>query len=397
MASEVGGVGGMVNDTGDQGSWEGQGGAVLIVDDSERSREMLCKLLEGSGYDVQVASGGEEALEMIADSPPDIVLLDVLMPDIDGLEVLSRLRADPATAELPVVMVSALDQVQQMVMALERGANDYLTKPADIMILLARIRTQLKLKQLQDQRRRDLQRLRELDALKDRFLQIAAHDLKNPLSHVLLGAGLLREADLSTPEGVAEFNNIVDFMELAAEVMKDIISDFLDFRALQTGSLALQVAPTDLNDLAHRIVRQYSLSAERRGIVLEADLDPDLPGCQADSNRLAQAASNYVSNAIKFSPDGTHIVVRTLLTEEGFLRLEVDDNGPGISEEEMPLLFEEFARLSNRPLGGEKSSGIGLSIVRRLVELHGGRVGAKRREEGGMRFWFEIPQEPPAE
>jgi two-component system sensor histidine kinase/response regulator len=378
------------------GDWEGQGGVVLIVDDSEKARETLATLLDAGGYDIQMASGGEEALQMIASAPPDVVLLDLMMPDVDGLEVLERLRAHPATAELPVIMVSAFDDAQQVVMALGRGANDYIPKPCDMMILLARVRTQLKLKRLQDQRRRDIQCLRELDALKDRFLQIAAHDLKNPLSHITLGAGLLREADLSTPQGRAETEGIIDLMELAAQVMQTIISDFLDFRALQTGSLALRVEPVALNDLARRIARQYSLSAEKRQIVLELALDPALPECQADPDRLTQAISNYLSNAIKFSPDGAQVILRTRLTEGGFLRVEVEDDGPGISEEEMPLLFEEFARLSNKPLGGEKSSGVGLSIVRRLVELHGGRVGAERHAEGGMRFWLEIPPEPPA-
>jgi two-component system sensor histidine kinase/response regulator len=380
----------------DPGDWEGQGGVVLVVDDSEWSRGILASLLDAAGYEVQTASGGAEALRLIARTPPDIVLLDLMMPDVDGLEVLERVRANPATVELPVIMVSAFDQARQVVMALERGANDYIPKPCDMMILLARVRTQIKLKQLQDQRRRDIQRLRELDAFKDRFLQIAAHDLKNPLTHITLGAGLLRETDLSTPQGRTEFEGIIDFMELAAQVMQTIISDFLDFRALQTGSLTLHPEPIALNDLVRRIVNQYSLSAEKRQIVLGAALDPALPECQADPDRLTQAISNYLSNAIKFSPDGTQVILRTRPAEGGFLRVEIEDNGPGIPEEEMPLLFEEFARLSNKPLGGEKSSGIGLSIVRRLIELHGGRVGAERRAEGGMRFWLEIPPEPPA-
>jgi signal transduction histidine kinase len=375
--------------------WDDQGGVVLIVDDSKKARETLRDMLGDSGYEIRMASGGKEAIQYIAEDPPDVVLLDLLMPDVDGLEVLERIRNNPATAELPVIIVSALNNTRQIVMGLEHGANDYLPKPCDTMILLARVRTQIKLKRMQDQRRYRIRRLRELDALKDRFLQIAAHDLKNPLSHIMLGVGLLREANLSTLQGRTEFENIVDAMELAATTMKTIISDFLDFQALQTGLLVLRMENVELNELIQRILYQYSLVAETRQIVLEADLDSTLPECEADPNRLAQAVSNYISNAIRFSPDGSRIVVRTTATIEGFLRFEVEDNGPGIPEEEMALLFQDFTRLSSKPTDDEKSSGVGLSIVRGLIELHSGRVGADRRAGGGMRFWFEIPPHPP--
>lgn len=369
---------------------------VLVVDDNPDICFTLSRYLQEGGYLVRVANSGQEALATIAADPPDVVLLDVILPDQNGLEVLERLRTDPVTAELPIIMATVLNDSEEVVRGLELGANDYITKPVDLPVLLARVRIQLNFKRLQDQRRHDLQRLRELDALRNKFMQIAAHDLKNPLSQIVLGIDMLPDSDISTPEGRAEFEQLVELIGAAAQMMQDIINDFLDVQALQAGSLELRIQPTSLNELAERIARQHRLYTESKNISLELALTPDLPLCQADPDRLAQAIGNYVNNAIKFSPEGALVTIRTICGERGqSLRLEVEDQGPGISEDEIPLLFQEFVRLSAIPPGGERGSGLGLSIVKGLVELHGGRVGVESRVGVGSCFWFEIPLIPP--
>jgi two-component system sensor histidine kinase/response regulator len=363
---------------------------ILVVDDSHEGNRVLCVLLGHEGFLVKSAYGGQEAIEMILDDPPDLVLLDVMMPEIDGLEVLRRIRENPETMELPVIMVTALGDTQDVIEGLELGANDYLTKPPQFEILAARVRTQLKLKRLQDQRRQDILRLRELDALKDKFLQIAAHDLRNPLNNIVMSAELLDEHKEEFAQIDSEFKRILRMVRMSIRMMQSIINDFLDLQAMQSGQLELERERTSLNDVIDQVLLQFSSYAEQKDVYVQSDLDHDLPDCFADPDRLMQIASNLIGNAIKYSLPGGSVIV-TSRPRDGYLRVEVQDDGPGIPEEEMPLLFTPFSRLSNKPTGGEKSSGVGLSIARHLVELHEGTIGADSEAGIGSIFWFEIP------
>jgi two-component system, sensor histidine kinase and response regulator len=363
---------------------------ILVVDDSHEANRVLCVLLGHEGFLVKSAYGGEEAIEMILDDPPDLVLLDVMMPEVDGLEVLRQVRQHPETVELPVIMVTALGDTQDVIQGLELGANDYLTKPPQFEILAARVRTQLKLKALQDQRRQDILRLRELDALKDKFLQIAAHDLRNPLNNIVMSAELLDEHKEEFAQIDPEFKRILKMVRMAIRMMQSIINDFLDLRAMESGQLELQREQTSLNYVLEQALLQFGSYAEQKEVDVRSDLADNLPDCFADPDRLMQIASNLIGNAIKYSHLGGSVVVTSRL-HDGCLRVEVQDDGPGIPEEEMPLLFTPFSRLSNKPTGGEKSSGVGLSIARHLVELHQGTIGAESEAGIGSTFWFEIP------
>lgn len=363
---------------------------VLIVDDSDQVRTLLKRVLEDEGHYVVVASNGVEALSAISEMRPDLVLLDVMMPVMDGLSTLRRLRSEPDTAELPIIMVTALDTVDQVVRGLELGANDYLTKPIQIEVLMARVRTQLKIKRLQDQRVEAIRSLREMDALKDKFLQIAAHDLRNPLANITLGLEWLGALDVSGTGQDEKYAEVMTMMRMSTGMMKSIVNDYLALQALRSGSVRLQLAPTDINEVVRETVEQYQPYIERKRVNLDFDLEADLPSCQADPRHVAQIVSNLVSNAVKFSPEESEVRIRTR-ARSNLVRIEVQDTGPGILEEEMPMLFKEFARLSNSPTAGEHSSGVGLAIVKHLVELHGGRVGAESRRGEGSTFWFELP------
>lgn len=363
---------------------------VLIVDDSDQVRALLKRVLEDEGHRVKIASNGVEALSVVSEEVPDLVLLDVMMPVMDGLSTLRRLRSEPSTTELPVIMVTALDTVDQVVRGLEMGANDYLTKPIQIEVLMARVRTQLKLKRLQDQRLQDIKSLRELDVLKDKFLQIAAHDLRNPLANITLGLEWLGVLDVGTTGQAEKYNDIMGMMRSATGMMKSIVNDYLALQALRAGTVRLKIAPTNVNDVIRETVEQFEAYIERKRIKVDFDFDRNLPICQTDPRHLSQIVSNLVSNAVKFSPEGSEVHIRTRVRTDT-VRVEVQDTGPGILEEEMPLLFKEFARLSNYPTGGEHSSGVGLAIVKHLVGLHGGRVGAESKSGEGSTFWFELP------
>ncbi len=363
---------------------------ILVVDDDQGIRKILTTALKGDEFHVYEACDGLEALEIMKQDPPDLILLDVLMPRMNGLETLQAIRKGASRVELPIIMLTVLDQVEDVVQALEAGANDYVVKPSRIEILLARVQTQLALKRWHDQCQTAITHLKRLDAAKDQFLQIAAHGLRNPLNIVMAGAALLSDMFAEIESADPEIERVIKMVEDSATTMQTIIDNYLDFQAIQAGQIELTLQDASLNDLVQTTVERFHDYAERKRICLSTELEPDLPSLRADPDRLSQAINNFVGNAIKFGPPDTHVIVRTS-REGNALRFEIEDSGPGIPEDELPYLFEEFARLSNKPTGKERSSGVGLSISKHLIELHGGKVGAKSEVGVGSLFWFELP------
>jgi two-component system, sensor histidine kinase and response regulator len=358
-------------------------GSILVVEDDQPSRELL-RVILGYEHDVQTAHNGETALNLIRENDFDLVLLDIMMSGINGLEVLRILRADASTVDLPVILVSALKESEIMVEGLEAGASDYITKPIDPPVLLARVRTQLKMKHLTDERNRHIAELERAEILRTQFTRIASHDLKNPLHNLSIATALLKD-DMGDNEQV---HQILTMLDLTVENMHHIIEDFLDVVAIQSDVLELRPDVLALVDVMNNVAMQYEIAAEDKNIRLRIR---DKSGhVVADSARMVQIVNNLVSNAIKYSPPDSTVAMWTEIHGER-LRLCVQDEGPGIPEAERYKLFTEFGKLSTRPTGNETSTGLGLWIVRHLMEKQGGTVGATFPEDGGSIFWLELP------
>jgi signal transduction histidine kinase len=353
---------------------------ILIVDDTPANISVLLDALAGTGHQLLVAEDGEDALEQMTRSVPDLILLDVMMPGIDGYETCRRLKARPETRDIPVIFMTALHDTSEKVKAFGAGAVDYITKPVQHEEALARIQAHLTLRRL----RRELER--EL-ALKERFMRIAAHDLRNPLCLILISGEMARRKGASGP--LAEQLENIDN---SARQMRRIIDTFLSGQrgaAFEGG----QPGRTDLNLIAAAVKAQNQPAAERKEILMDLELADALPPVAGDPGHAYQALTNYLSNALKFLPPGGRITIRTTV-DEVRARCAVIDNGPGVPPAERDRLFTEHARLSNRPTAGEESTGLGLSIVKQLIESEGGRVGARFPAAGGSVFWFELPVAP---
>jgi signal transduction histidine kinase len=350
---------------------------LLIVDDNPDNLDMLSRRLVRLGYKVELADGGQKALEMIGTQKYDLVLLDIMMPEIDGMQVLTTIRKTQSIADLPVIMATAKNQSNDVVEALKLGANDYVTKPIDFPVLVARMQTHLT--------------LRNLSRLKDEFLRIASHDLKNPLWSVQTAAQMVEEL---VPVGEVMTEQAARMLMMVAkqtQEMQRIVEDFLDFQAAEDGQLTLVLEKTNLNEIARRVVEINQDYAQRKGAELSLELETDLPYIKADGARLSQVANNFVGNAIKFSPKGSGMAVIRTRSENDLVVLEVSDAGPGLKEDDLAKAFGKYARLSNRPTGGEKSSGLGLAICKQMIEMHGGQVGVRNNPGGGATFWFSLP------
>ncbi|MBX7244218.1 MAG: GAF domain-containing sensor histidine kinase [Candidatus Sumerlaeaceae bacterium] len=238
-------------------------------------------------------------------------------------------------------------------------------------------------------------KLERLGRQKDEFLAIASHDLKNPLSVVGMSAQLMYD-DLAPGTTLTEVHHgMLGSISRQAGTMKRIILDYLDFQAMEDGQLKLTLALADFNALVREAVESNAAYASSKNSSITFEPADGLQPINLDAPRIQQVALNFIGNAVKFSPQGSEIIVRVLPTEDG-VRFEVSDSGPGLTDEDFRNVFQKYAKLSSKPTGGEKSSGLGLAICKQLVELHGGTCGVFNNEDSGATFWFELPGNPPA-
>jgi two-component system, sensor histidine kinase and response regulator len=352
---------------------------ILIVDDTPANLGVLVETLGAANYRVMVAEDGEEALAQTVQTEPDLILLDVMMPGIDGFETCRRLKAREGTRDVPVLFMTALNETADKVKAFAAGGVDYITKPIEHEEALARVRTHLALRRLRKELETQL-------ALKERFMRMAGHDLRSPLCLILMAAELGRRqaARPGTPPPVKYLDNIAE----SATQMRRIIDTFLELR-MPSGNGAAK-GTVDLNLLGDAVIRQHAPAAERKQITLAAELAPTLPLARCDAVLAYQAFANLTSNALKFTPPSGSVTLRTRAAGDR-VRVEVHDTGPGVPAAERDQLFREHSRLSPRPTGGEESHGLGLSIVKHLIESQSGAVGAEFPNGSGSIFWFEVP------
>jgi len=310
---------------------------------------------------------------------------------MDGLEVCRRLKADPALRGIPVIFLTASNEMEHLVRGFEVGAVDYITKPFNAPELLARVRTHL---ELQHARRR----LREMNEEKNEFMGIAAHDLRNPLSAILgfaemisedanaLASGAVKDLKACAPDLDGHGRKIGE----TAARMAAMVQNLLDANRIERGEMKLNLAPADLAAALHQVIETQRPLAAAKQQVIHLDTDSAPAIVLVDGTVTVQVLENLVSNAIKYSPPGREIFVRLKKHASG-VRVEVQDQGPGLSAEDQKKLFGKFARLSAKPTGGEHSTGLGLSIVKKMVEAMDGKVWCESELGRGATFIVEFP------
>ena len=355
---------------------------ILAVDDEPANLLLLQRLLQRE-YRVICSPNGQTALDILAQTPIDVVLLDIMMPHMNGYEVLKTIRANANTSDIPVILVSAMADAKDVAQGLEIGANDYITKPIDPEVTGARVQTQIALKQLQDDRKKVIQELQAAQIMKDNLLRIASHDLKGPLMNVQLVASLFRRIEDKFPAT----KDWLDALEASVSTMQTVIEDFLDTAAMNSSMVDVKLEPVSINKVVNSLITLYQAHAEKKDIRIEAlDCEGDI---LADAARFQQALGNLISNAVKYSP--LHTTIRIwVIREANAVHICVGDEGPGIPVEERSRLFTQFGKLSTRPTDGEHSTGLGLWIVKHMINLQGGEVGVDCPPEGGSVFWVQM-------
>jgi len=358
---------------------------ILIVDDNPSNLDLLGRMLREHSHHVRAVTSGRRALETAQISPPDLILLDISMPEMDGYETCRRFKADPGLAVIPVIFISALDDVLDKLKAFSVGGEDYITKPFQAEEAMARVDHQLRILTLQRELREQNEKLKFLNEQKNQFLGIVAHDLRNPLSGIVLTAQMI--------DGEEDLERIwKDAQRIYKEGMDMnlLIGRFLDVVAIESGRVRPEPESLEPSTLLKERAYRHEASARAKGLCLELVLPESEPQVWADPKFVAEILDNLLSNAVKFSPAGKAITLRLEGTQHEVV-LSVEDQGPGLTEEDRKRLFGRFAVLSAKPTGGEKSTGLGLSIVKHMVDAMSGRIWVESEPEKGAAFRVALP------
>jgi signal transduction histidine kinase len=316
------------------------------------------------------------------------VLLDVMMPGIDGFEACRRLKKAYGDDCAPIIFITAKNESDDVVEGLSAGGADYLPKPFKPKEVIARIRSHLQNQLLSEQQRHLVEQLNKADAAKNRFLGMAAHDLRNPLSSIRGLAEFLSDGSMGTltPDQL----DLVKTIHEASQSMLNLVNELLDVATIEAGEFKIKPAPSNLASLIWQSVEMANLQATKKQTRIDFSPEKIQVVIKLDPAKMRQVIDNLLSNAVKYSPPGS--VVTVVVRENGkSCSFSVLDQGPGIPENERHKLFKDFGRLSTQPTAGEKSTGLGLSICRKIVEAHGGEIIAENLPERGSEFRVTLP------
>jgi signal transduction histidine kinase len=368
---------------------------ILVVDDNEPARYTKARILRDAGYEVIEAATGDEALRLVAERAPRLVLLDVNLPGVDGWEVCRRLKADPATASVAVLQVSATHvREEDTVRALEGGADASLTEPIEPAVLVATVRALLRARLAEDALRDALAReqitrvaAEAANRTKDEFLATLSHELRSPLGVILTWVTLLRSGRIDDAGRMRAYEAI----ERNTRHQAKLIEDLLDVSRIISGKMRLDVGVVDLVEVVDAAREGVRHAADAKSIQLAVLPAGAVGPVSGDANRLQQVIWNLLSNAVKFTPRGGQVTIGVDRVHSQ-ARIQVVDSGRGIDPAFLPHIFERFRQADASTTRSEGGLGLGLAIVRHLVELHGGTVGAESAGFGqGSTFTVRLP------
>ncbi|KAB8319984.1 response regulator [Tolypothrix campylonemoides VB511288] len=354
---------------------------VLLVDDNADMRDYLTRILS-EHVQVEAVADGAAALAAAQERVPDLVLSDVMMPGLDGFELLKALRTEACTREVPIILLSARAGEESVIEGLQAGADDYLIKPFSATELVTRVLAHLQMAQLRGEA---LYQERTLNRRKDEMLSTVSHELNTPLVAILGWTRLLR----TSPCNQSMLRKSLETIERNATLQAKLISDLLDISRITAGKLRLQLEPVELQSVIETAIATVNQTAQTKDIELISLLEPLPIIIQGDPERLQQIVLNLLTNAVKFTPKGGRIDIR-LETTETQAQIKLSDTGCGIAAEFLPYVFDHFRQAENS--SSTKGLGLGLAIVRHLVELHGGTISAESLGVGqGATFLIKFP------
>lgn len=418
--------------------------SVLIVEDSATQALLLQETLKKHQLVVHIAKNGLDALQKISVSPPDLVISDVEMPQMNGYEFCKRIKSDNTYKDIPVILLTNLADPLDVIRGIDCGADGFLTKPCESSLLFSTIKSSLKnislrnryqqeklrfffadkdytldinpvqiielllstyssaiqknleldkaynnLNHIYEELEKNNKKLKELNEQKNQLLGMAAHDLKNHLTVINGFSNFLLNIPI---EALNEEKNyqMIERINRSSTFMTAVIDDFLDFSTIESGTLTLHLEEVDLPELIHKDLLFFESLAQKKGIKLLFNYQKPIPMVSCDPNKISQVLNNLISNGIKFShPQG--ILEISLVPSDEYITFSVKDLGTGMSPEAINELFKPFNKMKMKGTAGEKGTGLGLAIVHKIVLAHKGKIWVESKLGEGSTFFVSIP------
>ncbi|MEX0843660.1 MAG: hybrid sensor histidine kinase/response regulator [Balneolaceae bacterium] len=370
---------------------------ILLVDDTQANLRLLSHVLKKEGYNYLEATNGLEAIELAEKHEPDLILLDIMMPGLDGFEVIKRIKKIDLLSDVPIIFLSSLTETDDKVQGFKYGGVDYITKPFQKEETLARIRTHLKIRFLQKQlndrikvlRDREVQ-LSRLNQKKDDLVRMVSHDIKNPLTGIIGLVKLMRDSDKISAE---EQTQMLSVIEESGTNLLNLVREVLDRESNKMETEEIEYADIQFSDLIERVISMNKAKAVVKNISLTYSVTPRKLKVRIDPNKIEIVINNLVSNALKFTPsDGKSKVHADVKRDGNDLIISVTDTGIGIPEKMQKDLFKDTKKLSRIGTSGEVGTGLGLDIVQLYVELHGGEIWVESEIDKGTTFFIKLPE-----
>jgi two-component system, sensor histidine kinase and response regulator len=361
---------------------------VLVVDDNPKNVQIIALILRELKYKIIIAVNGSNAIDLVERARPDLILLDVMMPGMDGFEACKIIKSKPENKNIPVIFLTAMSEKVNIVKGFEVGGVDYITKPFNKEELISRIKTHLELKFTRDELQKTTNHLIGLNSIKDKMFSVIGHDLRSPIGSIKMTLDFLK-GDIGKQYKIEDFRATIDTLAQTTDEVFGLLENLLGWAKSQSGNLAVLPEDIKVNELVNSVYLLHKGSLHQKNVHFEQHVSEGTI-VYADLNMLKTVLRNLVSNAIKFTPKGGTISLATNNTEE-FTRIIVSDNGVGISAENMSKLFDDKQHLTTYGTNNEAGSGIGLILCNSFVKKNNGRLLVESEVGKGSSFTIELP------
>lgn len=375
---------------------------ILVIDDTVTNLRLISNLLTGEGFRVRVAQEPTQALESALAKPPDLILLDIKMPGMDGYEVCQRLKQDERTTKIPVIFISALHEVREMIRGFKAGAVDYITKPIQREEMLARVHAQIDLLQMRrhleervEERTQDLFKAKEAaevaNLAKSQFLANISHELLTPLNHIIGYSEMLKEE--AEDGALSHYADDLDRILRSSKHLQVIVSNILDYSKIESGELILTIGPCIVTKLVASIVAEVEPLMEKHHNKLKLECDVEMTSLQTDETWLRQCLLKLLDNATKFTKEG-HVTLKVwqeVIEGRENVCFRISDTGIGMPQQLLDEIFTMFSQADSSATRKYEGVGLGLAITRQLVQMLGGVIKVESVEGEGSIFTLRLP------
>lgn len=361
---------------------------VLVVDDNPKNVQIIALILRELKYKIIIAVNGNNAIDLVERVRPDLILLDVMMPGMDGFEACEIIKSKPENKNIPVIFLTAMSEKVNIVKGFEVGGVDYITKPFNKEELTSRIKTHLELKFTRDELQETTNHLIGLNSIKDKMFSVIGHDLRSPVGSIKMTLDFLK-GDIGQQYKIEDLRATIATLAQTTDEVFGLLENLLGWAKSQSGNLAVVPEDIKVSELINSVYLLHKGSLVQKKVNFEQTIGDDIV-VHADLNMLKTVIRNLLSNAIKFTPEGGTVMVSSTYTNE-LVNITVSDDGVGISAENLPKLFDEKQHLTTYGTNKESGSGIGLILCQNFVKSNHGRLFVESEQGKGSSFTIELP------